>query len=90
MRLHLYNRVLESDGKLGSWMPEPWLLTGTLSYFSSGHKTSQAQLFLRTGEESSLHCQQAWFPNPGQTLALQLPEPYRGGPGSLYSEASGW
>lgn len=73
-------------------MPELWLLTLTLSYLSSGSKTSQAFFFLSKGEESPLCCQQAWFPNPGQApagLATQPPESCQGGPGSLYSEASG-
>lgn len=50
----LQHRMLESDGRLGHWIPEPWLSTMTLSHLSSGLKISQAQLFLSKGEEASL------------------------------------
>lgn len=68
MTLYLYSRVLESDGKCGSWTRALVLSCDTfLPFFCP--QTSQAPLFLSVGEQSSPSCQQAWFPNPGQTLA---------------------
>lgn len=71
MSLNSHNSV-ESDGKFGSWIPEPWLSTITFSYFSSGLKTSQAWLFLNKG--TSLLCLASRPGSPTQAPALFPPQ----------------